>query len=282
MTMATYGADLAASHGTLYTTAGANNKAAGWSEIVASLAFDAKWCIVQVDHITADCGFLVDIGVGAAASEAVVIADLPFYGNVVPHIRTYCIPVDIAAGSRVAIRAQSSVTTRSMWWVVRFTDDLPTAVEYVETIGANTAASIGTTVDPGATLNTKGAYSELIAATADDIDLLLVAVGQNSIASILTARVYHLIDIAVGAAASESPVVENIMYGQNNLEYVGVASPMYFPVSIPAGSRIAVRTQSDNNTVNTREIDVTIIGLKYIGGGGAGGEIRRHMAPFWN
>ena len=279
MTEAVYGADTAASEGTDHTTGGSAHTKSSWAEIVASTGFEANWVIVQIIGTAAGHnGYLVDIGIGAASSETVLIANLPMVSRSYRSSRTFAIPVNVPSGSRLSIRASASGGgSRVFEYIVRISDAPNFGLSYVETIGADTSATKGTEVDPGGSANTKGSYAQLIASTSDDIDALMVMTGPNNITSI-TGTPDHLVDIAVGAAASESVVIGDSVHGQNNNEYFFISSPQLYPVEIASGSRIAARAQCSETTVGSREIDVMAIGLKYTApAGGGGGQAKAGM-----
>jgi hypothetical protein len=93
----------------------------------------------------------------------------------------------------------------------------------------------GTLITAGATANTKGAWTQLVAATDFDSDGMLLTL------SIQSAHPYAF-DIAIGASGSEQIIVNNILLrGINGSNYY---SSSYLPITIPAGTRISVRSQS--------------------------------------
>lgn len=97
----------------------ANVKGA-WVEITPSLPFSARWLqLLGVNSVTTSnnaASFLIDIGVGAAGSELVALANL--YGRHNGNIRERACflsdAVEIPAGSRVAFRHQSSNSNSTM------------------------------------------------------------------------------------------------------------------------------------------------------------------------
>lgn len=103
----------------------------------------------------------------------------------------------------------------------------------VEQGGAITASSTATTVTGGAD-NTKGAYVQLIASTAEKYTRLAVVARNNA------TNVHHLFDIATGAAGSEVVLIPNIYVRRVDTvpDLQIIAS-----VSIPAGTRISARCQ---------------------------------------
>jgi len=99
-----WGFNAANTQGTAFTT-GAGSKGA-WSQLIAASAFTTKWIMIHVVGNTAPVDMWVDIGVGAAASEVVIVPNLQY--TVENRSVTYGpIPLSIPAGSRVAARGQA-------------------------------------------------------------------------------------------------------------------------------------------------------------------------------
>jgi hypothetical protein len=102
---------------------------------------------------------------------------------------------------------------------------------------ANVASSILVSITASGTANTKGSYTQLIASTSFDASGFLLALRASTVS-----RTY-LLDIAVGAAASEQVVLPNILVSVGT----GSALPtdlVYLPMAVKAGQRIAARCQS--------------------------------------
>jgi len=129
------------------------------------------------------------------------------------------------------------LTTAKVWdgsaWVpaVGGSSPWPTTVD-------GTVNSVNVTAD--ASVHTKGAWTELIASTSAAGNLLLVMV-QNQATNVGTEG---LLDIAIGAGGAESIIVANAVGGQMGLNVNRNRNDLIFPVSIPAGSRIAGRLQN--------------------------------------
>jgi len=123
-----------------------------------------------------------------------------------------------------------------------------------------TADSGGTNIDGGATANTKGAYAELVASSARPYKAFYVMFGNMAQAARVAAN--FLVDVAIGAAASESVIVSNIQVAGEGQE--GIRPPIVGPyyVPIPSGTRIAARCQCSGTTDTTqRDIDVALLGV---------------------
>lgn len=94
-----------------------------------------------------------------------------------------------------------------------------------------------TNVQANASAHTKGAWTQLIASTALNADVLILSVACAA-ANTNTAA---LIDIGIGASGAESVVIPDLAVGGadgNGFWYI------ILPIKIPSGSRIAARSQS--------------------------------------
>jgi len=105
------------STGTQLSLPGATNTKGAWTQLVASTTNHIRYLACMADGpssntwTNADC--LIDFGWGAAASEQVLIGDLPFK-DVNQEYGQFAIvgaPCNIPAGSRLAARFQTSATT---------------------------------------------------------------------------------------------------------------------------------------------------------------------------
>lgn len=86
--------------------------------------------------------------------------------------------------------------------------------------------------DPGS-LNTKGAWTELVASSAGGDGLVVSGICYNQT---LTDR---LVDIGTGGAGSEQVLIPDLYVPQGS-DTISLG-PMFFPIPIPAGTRIAGR-----------------------------------------
>ena len=106
----------------------------------------------------------------------------------------------------------------------------------------------------------------MIASSSHDYDYVVVCVGTGGNAS--TGNEGFLIDIGTGAAASEVVVIEDILYQHSTLELGSLWFPIH--VSIPSGTRISARCQSDTTNVSDRMTSVCVLGVKIIAPSGGG------------
>lgn len=105
-----WGADLATSHGTAVVSSGSVNTKGSWVQLVAASEITTKWLIVAPQITGTARNFAVDIGVGGAGSEQVILSNLK-YVNASLGILIGPFPFSIPAGSRVAVRAASDIAT---------------------------------------------------------------------------------------------------------------------------------------------------------------------------
>lgn len=248
-----------ASQGTALTAPGANNTKGAWLQLTASLAQSAGRIMIGAES-SGLADTLVDIGVGAASSEQVILENLVFSGRN-ELFNGYTFDYPIPAGSRVAARFQTTNTSISLYLIVlvgtgHFLSGAPH--RKVTVYGANTADSGGTSVDPGGTAHTKGSYSEITASTTRRIRKLHIGVGNQG--NNVRSYAEYLLDIAIGAASSEQVIIPDIpLIGAQN-EVIASNVGTSFMVDIPAGTRIAARAQCSITDATDRLVDLTIHG----------------------
>jgi len=100
----------------------------------------------------------------------------------------------------------------------------------------------GVYIAPNSSANTKTGFTQLIASTASDACWMVVDVGFISGAGLISDMAW---DIAVGGAGSEQVIVSNLHVAGGAESYNGAHGVFSFPCSIPAGTRISARQQSN-------------------------------------
>jgi len=122
-----------------------------------------------------------------------------------------------------------------------------------ESPAVNNSTTRGTTLTAGSA-NTKGSFVELDASTA------FAAIGVIVYAQDFSAsNQRHLIDIATGAAASETVVIPNVFYGSPSTSSASHPAPVFLPIAVAAGARISARTQSEDGSA-TIDVSITLVG----------------------
>lgn len=238
------------------------NVKGAYTELLTSAAYDAQgffiW-MMKSGHTDADV--LVDIAVGAAASETIIVDNLVGPGSGNSACTQFYIPIPIPAGTRISARCQATAISNISKIGVILCSDHPLGWSggIIATYGADTADSGGVSVDPGAVGNTKGAYSELAASLTYDTKAIILAIGEQN--NFVRSTSGQRLDLAVGAAASEVIVIPDI------LMQVGAAADQYMPrsfhfrLNLPAGSRVALRAQASTTDAADRLFDVVLYGV---------------------
>lgn len=247
------GALTASSSAALLTShASSANTKGSYTQLIASTARATEGMILQIRGFNTE-RFLIDIAIGAAASEIVVVPNLAC-AVVSNSCNLAYIPLAIASGVRVAARVQSNALSNQIQLQLFLIHGLP-GLHRATTYGADTANSRGTLATASASLNTKGNYAELTASTTNPIKILYVcsSPGTTTAGSVLC-------DIAVGAAGSERVIISNLYIrhatANRTNDIGGAVGP--FPVDIPAGTRLSACIQSNVASV---ESGVSILGL---------------------
>ncbi len=258
------------STGTSLLSGGSANTKGSWTQLIASTGSDACALLVGLNSWQASTGeFAIDIGIGGAGSEQALIQNLGFWGAVLLTTQTLVVPISIPAGARVSARAQSTLTSADVVATVHLMDGNWATAEgaaAVDTYGWVSASTHGTTVDPGAVANTKGAWAQLTASTTNDICGLFAFVDCAGVTGNSAVSANVLVDIGIGAAASEQALISNMEFLKlNSSSDLNTMVPQYtplIPVQIPSGTRIAARCQSGLTTATQRNIGVTVYGVR--------------------
>ena len=258
-------------------TSGATIGAIGaYTTIVASTAYDAAWLDLMMNSYSAGahsatCTYSVTLAVGSVGNE------VPFASDIVydcptssGHAQHFEFPVNIPAGSRIsaALRSFASATTDFLNVAVELSDSPLSGIQgfsgHLDTYGFNTTTMIGAAVDPGGTINTPGAYTQITASLTNDIAGFLIGIdNQGNLGAGFNGM--YLVDIATGAAASEVIFLPKLQLSRSNFGPPIIESPPYFgPIfrSIPAGTRVAIRAQSSMNTATYRVFGATLYGIR--------------------
>lgn len=242
---------------TVTVTANATPHVKGsWSELITSTTNRTSAIIVKAFAVSTSntaTDQLIDIGIGGAGSETVVVANIPAGGAANPGGVYHMIPVFIPAGTRVAARSQAIIggdtVSVNLTVCTAIADD---AASYVDTIGADTATSAGVVLS-----GTSGSYTEITSATTQHYRGLILcpAFTGNAGASQLAT-----ITLAVGGAGSETDIlVVPISTGSaETIDYM-TCNTMAM-LSVPSGTRLSAK-HNTNNVQN--DISVVVLGIPY-------------------
>jgi len=232
-----------------------------YTEVVSSLPYDISGIIASsLCEYYGSYPFLWDIAIGAASSESVIVSNL---GHKMTSTHWFAginhfIPLSIKSGSRISARAQSTYTTSAQY--------LRVAIHFLrksfnhrgfqicDTYGDVPASSIGTSIDPGGTVNTKGSWVELTSGLTRSINgFWLYFSNLNDYTR--TNDSYWATDIGVGSSGNEVSVLKDFVCSLwSGSALIMPHNTPLLNISIPAGTRISARTKCTINTVGAREL----------------------------
>ena len=245
----------------VYPSLTANTKGS-WVELTAASTFDSGALTVNVPYVFEGSDYLIDIGIGPAGSEQVLVSNLLVSAGSIGGSTagvSVRIPLPIASGIRIAARAQATGTSASRFARVgvHLEGNTAPAGGTLTTIGAATADSGGTPVDPGASDNTKGAWAQLTASAASALYGAFFAFGNQ--ANTTRTDCNWLVDIGIGGAGSEQVILADIPVACNSTadSLAPILSALY-DISIPEGVRMAARASCTIVDATDRLLDVVM------------------------
>ncbi|NUW45561.1 hypothetical protein [Nonomuraea rhodomycinica] len=223
----------------------------------------ASWLNLGNDQISAsgDRAALMDIGIGSAGSETILAA------NLVVGYRdhgTLAFPLHIPAGATIRARLAGAVSMNIWTTATAYVGEPDCGLSVpgrITTYGVVASPIDATNVTPSGTLNVKGSYAQITAATTAPIHALMV-LAQSSTSTPTDTR--YAIDIAVGSPGNETIIVPNhYVRVENSPVCVYPQSPPFVPLStcIPAGVRLAARCSIW--TGSSAPIEVAVYGFTY-------------------
>jgi hypothetical protein len=240
-------------------TSGASATTKGaWTQQFASLSSTISFLYlsVQTNSSTLSLNVLVDVGVGAAGAEQVVVSNLAVGGLGIQHIG---IPLRVNAGSRLSLRISADRTSTAFnifaTATSRYPDvesQMPTAVDV---LGTSDATNTGTALS-----GASGSWCQIVAGTQKHYQCMALIpslTGQPSGGGFT---------FELGYGASDSPQVVGSMRIQTNFAQFSISNfyPHHFGVlgpAVPAGTRLAVR---HNIASNPERYGVCLLGIPYV------------------
>jgi hypothetical protein len=264
-----FGIVLANTNDSVFSSGAGANAKGTWAE-VAVTEFWVDYISLKMRANLNNVSYLVDIGIGPAGAEEVVVENLLMSGagtgggasssSVYPML-----PVSIPPGTRVVMRSQctTGATSLSYAGMLLGTGEVQRqSGRRVENAGGLPATSLGTSIDPGGSANTKPTtFTTLLGETTIPWDALVVAIGNNNNGARTTG--WWAIDIAVGPPGGEEIILPD-------LSLVAVSTNDWFtwltwapwPCRVPVGSRISARAQSSITDATDRLFGLAVYGLQ--------------------
>lgn len=219
-----------------------------WVTLIASLNFDTYGLLICINNNSASAASrnsAMDIGIGAAASEVVLIPNL-IAGNAAGYTSGglwYYFPIFIPAGTRIAARAQSTVVTAFNTFVQALQKPLNPALTrrayFAEAIGMTLPQ--GTSVTPGTT--SEGAWT-LLGTTTRELWHWQIGGQISSADATHNAAAIHM-DLAVGNGTNFQILMDSVLLATSTTEFANM--PLMLPgveLAVAPGSSLYTRAQS--------------------------------------
>ncbi len=255
--------------GYVIVTGGTAHVKGAWTEILASVPEDSYVVMLSAGGTFvsgSNTSMLLDVGIGAAGAERVVISNLAigYLDVTVVAGRFWFLPLFIPAGSRIAARIQGVIANDTaevgvdLFGGQPFEGASPNVA--VDSFGANTATSQGTTLTASSTANVPGAWTEITPSIPNDLQRFFFGIQGNGNAALATAN--NLIDIGAGPAGSEAIISANIFVRSSTAETIYAVAPgpvLPYVSEVKAGSRLSARLTS---SVASMALDATFHGLR--------------------
>jgi len=246
------------------TASATANTKGSWAQLVAATPIHASAMVVMIASPSAAGDYLIDIGIGAAQFEAILMPNILYCRRAADVCAHFCLPIGVPAGARLAARIQSTSGGATVAAAIMLlSHGFPGMAHFgfVQDYGTVLADSGGVSVDPGATLNTKNTWSQLVAATVRPARWLMISIGN--VGNNVRSNANWLFDVAIGPAGQEHPILANM--GLNAFTTPDLVQPLVygpFPVAIPSGSRIAAHAQCDISDATDRLFDIAVYGVE--------------------
>jgi len=252
----------AASYGTAVTPAVGSK--GSWTQIFSALANDTYGLLICINNNRTSASSrnsVLDVGIGAASSEILLIADI-ISGNANPYTLGglwYYFPVAIPAGTRVAVRAQGTVTTSFRVYIQAMQKPMNPSVlkkaSYTETIGMT--APQGTAITAGT--GSEGAWT-LLGTTTRRLWFWQVGLQVSSADTAHQNAVVH-VDLAEGDGTNFNFLLRDVVFVTASSEGATL-TPLTLASEVPVdpGTSIYARSQTSGN------VDPTFIAAYGAGG----------------
>lgn len=232
------------------TASGTAHTKGAWVQLTASTTRQSTLSLTIGDTFasSADSSCLLDIGIGGAGSETVVLSNLEIgYLGTQSGATEFLLPLRIPPGVRVAARIQAATASKVVYFAAAGWGGRPEAgaqsCSLATPIGVSMGTSRGTTITSSATAGTPGSWAQLTASTSTPTHELLLRVGGNGVTSM--SNMSGRVDVGIGESGSEVVLFgANIALSGGPIVSHPQTSGLVIPwagIHIPAGTRIAAR-----------------------------------------
>lgn len=210
---------------------------------------------------------LVDVGVGSGPTTLIsnlMVCPSHVTNNTREVAQHAYFPVSFPPSELVKMRAQSSMASHPdvYAYVMPMKSGLPCVGSVVDTYGADTANSRGTTLTASGTDNTYGSWVQLTA-SSERVKAIVLAFGHGQADWSTFTNQWAIVDIGIGAAASETEILTLADLGASSGTQI-LGQQWYGPyfLDIPAGTRISARVRKQYTSASQRTVDVIMYGIR--------------------
>jgi hypothetical protein len=246
-------------------TAGAANTKGSYTQLTASTTVDISYVIITLTAANGNAILsAVDIAFGAAASEQVRVNNLMASPAFIPGPVVYAFPLSIPKGTCLSARCQSTTASQVTGVSIIGASSGFAATEGscgIDSLGFTAGSTKGSAVGAmSGSTNTLSAYGQIISSTARNYTGIFGMIDFGT-AGATTSNKY-MVNIAIGAAASEQVRIPNLYYDSVTPaagHEAGAWIIPYIPMRINSGTRIAANAQCSAGSANAP--NVTLYGV---------------------
>jgi len=236
-----------------------------YATLVAATAARTQLVYIMLSDTSASAvrtDTLVDIAVGAAGSERVILPNLlaGWKAGSQWATQTLVLPLRIPAGTRISARVQSITASKgvgiAIWRYEGPNNPIwPTFTE-ADAIGiTSTGASIGTSVTPGVGAGVEGAWTNIGGVTTRAYDAIVPMIQGGLASTVLTAAGEHW-EVGMGGT-----VLGEYYSAANTSEWVaGLFPPLPIFASVATGTQLQIRGETSLASAPQAK-DLAIYGL---------------------
>ena len=264
-TMEEEGMVLSTSDGTVVTGSGTGDVKGAYTELVsaANNTVNSVGGTIFIRSNGAEDIILLDIAIGGAGSEVVVVPNLMFRMVGTLSQIAIPIPVRISSGVRIAVRFQSGGGGSDTAKIVlhRFIPTLandPGLSQGID-IGTDLASSSGTQVATSGSINTFGSWVELESSLSVAIKGFTITWFRDASSWTNASQTYQ---VAVGSAGNEEIIFKGQPVSVTGGEVSYGWGTDFIPVGIASGERIAIRAATSVIAGSDQNMDFAIEGYR--------------------
>lgn len=232
--------------------ASANTKG-GWVEMISAANntdLIGNFSVFFRPNTGTQADFLVDIGLGEAGTEAVVIPNLYVHSNVADEgIGRFEIPLGLPTGVKISARCQASSGSAVIPVYIGMSGrSLAQSVPLhrVTAYGADTTNTDGVQVVRSTTPGNFGSWTEIVASTTNPIKGFVVGAHKDGI-SYADGRMLY--EVGVGPS-TERVIYSGMMITNNTTEAISDFFSPFIETGVASGQRLAIRAAASTNNAD--------------------------------